>query len=100
LARCTSTVTSWACKASSARLWTTARDMDLHHASAAPGHATARCTKLAPNWCDMPALGVVSVWKVRNRCRFTELEQWHGFCITLLGIRFQTHRNHLLEPSA
>ena len=38
LARCTSTVTAWACSASSARLWTTAKDMDVHHASAArPG---------------------------------------------------------------
>ncbi len=38
LARCTSTVTGWACRASSARLWTTAKDMALHHASAVRRH--------------------------------------------------------------
>jgi hypothetical protein len=41
LARCTSTVTAWATKASSARLWTTAKDMAAHHASAATAFAQA-----------------------------------------------------------
>ena len=63
LARCTSTVTAWACKASSARLWTTAKDMDLHHASAMPRQMRLPCTKAAPLGCVTPANGAHWAWR-------------------------------------
>jgi hypothetical protein len=74
-------LTGSASGASNARLWTTAKAMPCIMPVPRRMTLPAGTTRAAPIWCAPRFIGANPRRTPRRGCRFTDMAQWHGFCI-------------------